>query len=81
MFPLTKFVNHITDSTEPSKSVNAKWDETGESFIRELDWSRCILKLNVAEKETREEVYAQYSCSLKDFLEDCLVSLVNSARG
>ncbi|KAG0147448.1 hypothetical protein CROQUDRAFT_42936 [Cronartium quercuum f. sp. fusiforme G11] len=59
-------------STEPSKSVNAKWDETGECFIRELDWSRCILKLNVAEKETREEVYAQYSCSLKDFLEDCL---------
>lgn len=59
-------------STEPSKSTNAKWDETGECFIRELDWSRCILKLNSADKDTREEVYAQYSCSLKDFLDSCL---------
>jgi len=59
-------------STEPSKSTNAKWDETGESFIRELDWSRCILKLNVADKDTREEVYAEYTSDLKDFLNDCL---------
>ncbi|PLW09166.1 hypothetical protein PCASD_23053 [Puccinia coronata f. sp. avenae] len=59
-------------STEPSKSTHAKWDETGESFIRELDWSRCILKLNVADKDTREEVYAEYTSDLKDFLNDCL---------
>ncbi|WAQ89720.1 hypothetical protein PtA15_11A411 [Puccinia triticina] len=59
-------------STEPSKSTNPRWDETGESFIRELDWSRCILKLNVADKDTREEVYAEYTSDLKDFLNDCL---------
>ncbi|EFP82963.2 uncharacterized protein PGTG_09931 [Puccinia graminis f. sp. tritici CRL 75-36-700-3] len=59
-------------STEPSKSTHPKWDETGESFIRELDWSRCILKLNVADKDTREEVYAEYTSDLKDFLNDCL---------
>ncbi|KAH9818867.1 C2 domain-containing protein [Melampsora americana] len=62
----------FVNSTEPSKSCNAKWDETGECFIRELDWSRCILKLNSADKDTREEVYAQFSCSLKDFLDSCL---------
>ncbi|KAI9615270.1 hypothetical protein KEM48_005698 [Puccinia striiformis f. sp. tritici PST-130] len=59
-------------STEPSKSTHPKWDETGESFIRELDWSRCILKLNVADKDTREEVYAEYTCDLKAFMNDCL---------
>ncbi|MBW0557662.1 hypothetical protein O181_097377 [Austropuccinia psidii MF-1] len=59
-------------STEPSKSTNAKWDETAECFIRELGWSRCVLKLNVAEKDTREEVYAEYTSGLKPFLDDCL---------
>ncbi|KAI8455528.1 C2 domain-containing protein [Phakopsora pachyrhizi] len=59
-------------STEPSKSAHAKWDETGESFIRELDWSRCSLKLNTAEKDTKEEVYAEYTSGLKPFLEECL---------
>lgn len=64
-----------TDSTEPSRSTKARWDETGEGFIRELDWSQIILKLNTAEKETREEVYAQYTASLRSFLDDCLVSV------
>lgn len=59
-------------STEPAKSTHPKWDETGESFIRELDWSRCTVKLNVAEKDTREEVYAEFSSDLKTFLIDCL---------
>ncbi|MBW0500252.1 hypothetical protein O181_039967 [Austropuccinia psidii MF-1] len=59
-------------STEPYKSTHAKWDETGECFIRELEWSRCVLKLNVAEKDTREEVYAEYTSGLKPFLDDCL---------
>lgn len=70
------YLGLLKDSTEPSKSTHPKWDETGESFIRELDWSRCILKLNVADKDTREEVYAEYTCDLKAFMNDCLVSLL-----
>lgn len=62
-----------TDSTEPARSPHAKWDEIGEVFIRELDFATVHLKLNTAEKETREDVIAAASIDMNVFLENCLV--------
>lgn len=42
------------------------------TFIRELETSTIILKLNQAEKESREDVQAIFRSSLKVFLEQCL---------
>lgn len=61
-------------STEPARSTNAVFDEIGEAFIRELDVSTISLKLNTAEKETREDVIGTYTGNLVEFLDACLVS-------
>lgn len=67
------------DSSEPARSPHAVWDEIGEAFIRELDFSHIILKLNMAEKETREEILATKAIDMNDFLETCLVSRCSSS--
>ncbi|KAL8287656.1 hypothetical protein RQP46_003514 [Phenoliferia psychrophenolica] len=59
-------------STAPARSPHAVWDEIGESFIRELDYSQIILKLNTAEKETREDIVASKTIDMNEFLEACL---------
>ncbi|KAI5478145.1 hypothetical protein MNV49_005409 [Pseudohyphozyma bogoriensis] len=61
-----------TYSTEPARSTHAVFDEIGESFIRELDYSQVIIKLNTAEKETREDVIASSTIDMNHFLEMCL---------
>lgn len=42
-------------------------------MITELEWAEITLKLNTAEKETREDVIASFTGKLSDFLEACLV--------
>lgn len=44
-------------------------------MITELDFATVSLKLNTAEKETREDIVASYTGDLNEFLELCLVSL------
>lgn len=66
-------VSFAADSSEPARSPHAVWDEIGEAFIRELDFSHIILKLNLAEKETREEILATKTIDMNEFLETCLV--------
>ncbi|KAK4700199.1 hypothetical protein P7C70_g6053, partial [Phenoliferia sp. Uapishka_3] len=61
-----------THSTEPARSPHAVWDEIGESFIRELDYSQIILKLNMAEKETHEDIVASKTIDMNEFLEAAL---------
>jgi len=63
------------DSTETARSNNNTWDEVGEAFIRELGYSRIILKLNAADRENREDIQAIFRTSLPEFLEQCLVCL------
>lgn len=65
-------------STEVARSVHQTWDEVGEVFIRELGYSRIILRLNEAEKETREDIQADFRTSLSEFLEQCLVGLATN---
>lgn len=60
-------------STEVARTNNQTWDEVGESFIRELGYSRIILRLNEAEKESREDIQAAFRTSLSEFLDQCLV--------
>jgi hypothetical protein len=63
-------------STEVARTTHQTWDEVGETFIRELGYSRIVLRLNEAEKESREDVQAEFRTSLNEFLEECLVSRV-----
>lgn len=67
------FLLSFADSTEHARSPKAVWDEIGEAFIRELDYSQIILKLNTAEKDTREDIIASHSMDMNAFLEACLV--------
>ncbi|GAA5905720.1 hypothetical protein JCM8208_000876 [Rhodotorula glutinis] len=59
-------------STERSRSTHNTWDEVGEALIRELDFSRIILKLNDSEKDTREDIVASLTVDLNEFLEKTL---------
>ncbi|TNY17332.1 C2 domain-containing protein [Rhodotorula diobovata] len=59
-------------STERSRSTHNTWDEIGEALIRELDFSRIILKLNDSEKDTREDIVASIEVDLNEFLEKTL---------
>ncbi|GAA5961362.1 hypothetical protein JCM21900_006679 [Sporobolomyces salmonicolor] len=59
-------------STEPSRSTHNTWDEIGEALIRELDFSQIIFRLNMAEKDTREEIIASATVDMNTFLEAAL---------
>ncbi|SCV70224.1 BQ2448_1618 [Microbotryum intermedium] len=59
-------------SSEPARSTHAVWDEIGEAVIRELNFSNIILKLNTAEKETREDIVASATIPVSQFLTSCL---------
>lgn len=65
-------------STEVARTVHQTWDEVGESFIRELGYSRIILRLNAADKESREDIQADFRTGLSEFLEQCLVRRIPS---
>ncbi|KAL8286655.1 hypothetical protein RQP46_004183 [Phenoliferia psychrophenolica] len=71
-------------ASETSASRHAIWDEVGECFIRELDYSQIILRLNTAERETREHIVATRTIDMNAFLEATLDSpteFVLSNRG
>lgn len=48
-------------STERSRSTHNTWDEIGEALIRELDFSRIILKLNDSESASCSSPYSSSS--------------------
>ena len=63
-------------STEVARTTHQTWDEVGEAFIRELAYSRIILRLNEADKDSREDIQADFRTSLAEFLDQCLVRTV-----
>ena len=67
-------------STDTARTAHQTWDEVGEVFIRELEYSRIILRLNEADKDSREELQADFRTSLPEFLEQCLVSTAPPRR-
>lgn len=57
-----------------ARSNHPTWDQVGEGFIRELDFSRVWLRINAADENNKEDVVAEFKCETKDFLERCIVS-------
>lgn len=61
------------DSTAAARTVDSNlWDEVGETFIREMDNAQITLKLNTAGKDSKEDVQAELTTSLRHLLEKCL---------
>ncbi|SPC66247.1 related to TCB3 - protein localized to membranes, bud-enriched [Ustilago sp. UG-2017b] len=68
--------------TEKARSANHTWDEVGESVVKELDWSKFLLKLRTGDGD--DDVFAEFAGNTKDVLEKALNSqyefrLLNSA--
>ncbi|PWN50042.1 tricalbin [Violaceomyces palustris] len=57
-------------TTEKGRSQHCTWDEVGESTVRELDWSRFLLKLRTGDSD--EDVFAEFAGNTKDVLEKTL---------
>lgn len=58
-------------TTEPARtSGHCTIDEVGESVIKELDWSRMMLKLRTGRKD--DDVFAEFQGNTKDVLERSL---------
>jgi Ca2+-dependent lipid-binding protein len=53
-----------------ARSTSATWDQIGEGFVRELEFSRIWLRVNA--DPDGEEPVAEFRCDTKDFLEQCL---------
>lgn len=64
----------IDDATWPSyvseraRSAHARWDQVGEGFVRELDVSRIILRLNANDDTEKEDIVASREMSTEEFL-------------
>lgn len=58
--------------TQAAASTNAKWDQVGEVFIRELDLSRITLRLNEHDESEKEAVIAEIALDTKLFLSQSL---------
>ena len=56
------------DVTEAARHTHATWDEVADMFVAEMDLSKIVLKLNMAAKETKEEIYAVYEVRSSLFL-------------
>ena len=63
-----------TDATEAARLETPTWDEVGEAFVKELDFTHVLLKLNSADKDTVDEVYADARIDLRSFLETSMAS-------
>ncbi|SNX87597.1 related to TCB3 - protein localized to membranes, bud-enriched [Melanopsichium pennsylvanicum] len=59
-------------TTEKARTAHAAWDEVGESVVKELDWSKFLLKLRTGDGD--EDVFAEFAGNTKDVLEKALNS-------
>ncbi|WVW80773.1 hypothetical protein I302_102759 [Kwoniella bestiolae CBS 10118] len=56
-----------------ARSHHPTWDQVGEGFIRELDFSRTWLRINAAdENDDEEDIVAEFKCDTHEFLEQCI---------
>ncbi|WVQ85964.1 hypothetical protein IAT38_008132 [Cryptococcus sp. DSM 104549] len=61
-------------TSEKARSNHPTWDQVGEGFVRELDFSRVWLRINAADENSKEDVVAEYKADTKDFLEQCITA-------
>ncbi|KAI0080049.1 tricalbin [Panus rudis PR-1116 ss-1] len=59
-------------STVKSQSTNAEWEYIGEGFVKEIDFGRVWLRLNVADEGERDEVIGEWKGDVKVFLTQSL---------
>lgn len=58
-----------------ARSTHAAWDQVGEGFVKELDFSRIWLRINANDSSNeKDDIVAEFKCDTKDFLEQCFVS-------
>lgn len=57
-------------TTEKARTAHQNWDEVGESVVRELDWSKFLLKLRTGDGD--DDVFAEFAGNTKDVLEKTL---------
>ncbi|KAK4689249.1 hypothetical protein P7C73_g857, partial [Tremellales sp. Uapishka_1] len=55
-----------------ARSSHPTWDQVGEGFVRELDFSRIWLRINAADDSEKEDIVAEFKCEAKDFLDQCM---------
>ncbi|EIW70089.1 hypothetical protein TREMEDRAFT_71520 [Tremella mesenterica DSM 1558] len=55
-----------------ARSTHPTWDQVGEGFVRELDFSRIWLRINAADDSDKDDIVAEFKCDTKDFLEQCI---------
>ncbi|KAF7367225.1 hypothetical protein MSAN_00784300 [Mycena sanguinolenta] len=72
-------------STVKARSSNAQWETVGEGFIKELDFGRVWLRLNVADEGEKDDVVAEWKGDSKAFLKSTLAgpsqfTLVNESQ-
>ena len=60
-------------STVRPPSVNAQWETIGEGFIKELDFSRVWLRLDLADEGDKDDIIAEWKGDAKAFLQKTLV--------
>jgi hypothetical protein len=59
-----------------ARSTHAAWDQVGEGFVKELDFSRIWLRINANDSSNeKDDIVAEFKCDTKDFLEQCFVGL------
>ncbi|KAH8086661.1 tricalbin [Cristinia sonorae] len=59
-------------STVRPPSTNAHWDTIGEGFIKELDFGRVWLRLDVADEGDKDDIIAEWRGDAKGFLQQTL---------
>ncbi|KAF8213474.1 C2 domain-containing protein [Mycena galopus ATCC 62051] len=59
-------------TTTKARSTNAQWEMVGEGFIKELDFGRVWLRLNVAEEGEKDDIVGEYKGDSKAFLKATL---------
>ena len=59
-------------TTARARSNHPTWDQIGEGFVRELDFSRIWLRINAGDDTSDEDIVAEFKCDTKDFLDRCL---------
>lgn len=62
-------------STVKSRSTIAEWEYIGEGFVKEMDFSRIRLRLNVADEGDKDEIIGEWKGETKVFLSQSMVSL------
>ncbi|OCF41255.1 transmembrane protein [Kwoniella heveanensis CBS 569] len=59
-------------TTGKARSLHPTWDQVGEGFIRELDFSRTWLRINEGDESDHDDIVAEAKLDTRDFLEQCI---------